>query len=645
MVKRIAFVANSLSGLEISGVIRDATKIFNMLTDPDLGGCSITSPKPYLDCPNYYEFQKEFRQLLRNFSKDDQLIFYFSGHGKIINDEFVVQIGKDKNELLIFGNLLKELKVWNVHKAIIMIDACHSGAALGEKNNLFSLNSLDSLTLPNGIALIASSREIEKSYVFPDGSGSVFTRLLCDGIESGLNNNPTVNGVITIGQIVEYINERFKEPEFEKYFQKCEYKVFGADSDIWIAKNKSGQIKKEVQLPNISNQKRIRSEGELRILYERTLRARHPCFGSTIEEIDWDLIDEFAKKELNIENIEREDTELLKKLKLFSPINEEDLILHNAAVLCFCKNPNKHLPSAESIFTFGNTDETRFLRKEIQGPLSKQIDALVSLCLKYLDKISVINGTSRKEEYDVPEDLLREIISNAIAHRDYSHNSSVQIRLTSKFLEVQSPGNFPENITWNHLIKMQLGSNPIDPVLSYYLVKLDKIEKVGRGFDIIKKYLNIFGGEFIKCDVQPGPSILLRIKRGMSERTRIVTPIQKPKVEKKPIFRYDTVINITPQASIEGLKEMLERESDKKGVSFRHFCGGILKKIINAKDEYNKPLKKPLPKGGKAINISLDENVKKELKDWAKNKNTPLGKHCAFLLEKWLEINNISREM
>ena len=105
-----------------------------------------------------------------------------------------------------------------------------------------------------------------------------------------------------------------------------------------------------------------------------------------------------------------------------------------------------------------------------------------------------------------------------------------------------------------------------------------------------------------------------------------------------------SIINITPQASRERLYEMLDKEADRRGFGLRHFCGSQLEKAIHNKEEYDKPLKKPLQKGGKAINIVVNESAKRDLKEWASKKNTSLGKHCAFLLEKWIEITGITQE-
>lgn len=105
-----------------------------------------------------------------------------------------------------------------------------------------------------------------------------------------------------------------------------------------------------------------------------------------------------------------------------------------------------------------------------------------------------------------------------------------------------------------------------------------------------------------------------------------------------------SVVNITPQASKQGIKAMLTAEAEKEGTGLRHFCGRILEKALKYKEEYDLPLKKPLPKKGESLNIVVPETVKDALRNWAKEKQTTLGRQCVFILEKWIEMNGVGRE-
>ncbi len=97
------------------------------------------------------------------------------------------------------------------------------------------------LELPKGIAIIASCQESQKSYELPDSSSSVFTHLLCQAIEGGLDGQATPNSLISISDVIGYIQKQLETNKiYKSYPQKPIFTINGANQDIWIAKNKSG---------------------------------------------------------------------------------------------------------------------------------------------------------------------------------------------------------------------------------------------------------------------------------------------------------------------------------------------------------------------------------------------------------------------
>ena len=49
--------------------------------------------------------------------------------------------------------------------------------------------------------------------------------------------------------------------------------------------------------------------------------------------------------------------------------------------------------------------------------------------------------------YEIPREVVAEGIVNAVAHRDYSSNGSVQVMLFADRLEVWNPGRLPGSLT------------------------------------------------------------------------------------------------------------------------------------------------------------------------------------------------------
>jgi ATP-dependent DNA helicase RecG len=94
-----------------------------------------------------------------------------------------------------------------------------------------------------------------------------------------------------------------------------------------------------------------------------------------------------------------------------------------------------------------------------------------------------------KSEPEYPERLIRETINNALAHRDYSIDHFVTIRVEpNRFIEIRNPGSFKEKIKVTHTkteveIRRLIPGIPEskNPKLASILKVFDKIENQGRG--------------------------------------------------------------------------------------------------------------------------------------------------------------------
>lgn len=91
-------------------------------------------------------------------------------------------------------------------------------------------------------------------------------------------------------------------------------------------------------------------------------------------------------------------------------------------------------------------------------------------------------GLFREYVEDYPEIVLRELLINAIVHRDYSRQQIIEIRKYDSYLEIESPGTFPDGINeFNYLRK----TNPRNPNIMDVFREINYAEKAGSGFDKI----------------------------------------------------------------------------------------------------------------------------------------------------------------
>ena len=117
-------------------------------------------------------------------------------------------------------------------------------------------------------------------------------------------------------------------------------------------------------------------------------------------------------------------------------------------------------------------------------------------------------GLFREYIEDYPEVVLRELLINAIAHRDYSRQQIIEIRKYPNYLEFESPGHFPQGINETNFLRK---TNPRNPGIMDVLREINYAEKAGSGFDKIFTAL-LSKGKKLPQPIQTENSILLRVE-------------------------------------------------------------------------------------------------------------------------------------
>lgn len=118
-------------------------------------------------------------------------------------------------------------------------------------------------------------------------------------------------------------------------------------------------------------------------------------------------------------------------------------------------------------------------RREFEGPIQEQMEAAYRYVLEKINMGMTIKGMYRQDVYELPTDSIREIIANAVAHRSYLEQGSIQVALFDDRLEVTSPGMLLNNVT---ISKMMVGySKPRNPAIARAFAYMKIIEKWGTG--------------------------------------------------------------------------------------------------------------------------------------------------------------------
>ena len=157
----------------------------------------------------------------------------------------------------------------------------------------------------------------------------------------------------------------------------------------------------------------------------------------------------------------------------------------NAALLLFGGNPQRYHRTAEikCMHCHGTSYQRPFASQQIYaGDLFEQADQARDFVLAKLNRAvgTRAAGNSAPATYELPPDAVSEAIVNAIAHRDYHSNASVEVRLFADRLEVWNPGAMPGTLTLEAL-RGDHASIPNNPLIAESLYLARYIEKAGSG--------------------------------------------------------------------------------------------------------------------------------------------------------------------
>ena len=156
-----------------------------------------------------------------------------------------------------------------------------------------------------------------------------------------------------------------------------------------------------------------------------------------------------------------------------------------AAVVLFGKNFLPDYPQCEMrMARFRGTDKTEFLdQRQIRGSAFKLLEEAELFCQRHFPLPGkIIHGTRQRVDTPlIPPDAMREILVNALIHRDYSiAGGAVSLAIFDDRVEVWSAGKFPAGITPNMLTRQHL-SVLSNPNIADIFHRAGLIETWGRG--------------------------------------------------------------------------------------------------------------------------------------------------------------------
>ena len=225
-----------------------------------------------------------------------------------------------------------------------------------------------------------------------------------------------------------------------------------------------------------------------------------------------EAIDLFKEKALRRHRLTEEetrvdDTILMENLHLI----EEEGYLIRAAMLAFYKDPEKWVTGSYiKIGYFGDSDSDLKYQDEVHGSLIEQIDKTVDLVYtKYLKALIYYDGIQRIEQFMFPQEAFREILLNAVVHKDYSACNPIQISVYEDKIYIWNDGEMPSELDSTEKLFEKHSSKPYNPKLANVFFKSGMIEAWGRGFDKIKEACAKYDGRLPEYNISASGIMVL----------------------------------------------------------------------------------------------------------------------------------------
>ncbi|MDE0356569.1 MAG: DUF4062 domain-containing protein [Gammaproteobacteria bacterium] len=280
-----------------------------------------------------------------------------------------------------------------------------------------------------------------------------------------------------------------------------------------------------------------------------------PCSGATLDDLDFEDMYRFIRIARRARQFplpaETPPEDLLRHLNLLNRGR-----LTNAAMLLFGQVPQRFLISSEiKCAHFHGTEVAKPIPsyQVYKGTVFALVDQAVDFVMS---KIALSVGTRAESvqvpvKYEIPKEVVTEAIVNAVAHRDYTDSSSVQVMLFADRLEVMNSGRLPPALTVEKL-RVSHQSLPGNPLLAESMYLLQYIERMGTGtVDMIRRCAE---AGLPEPEFEVGAGFLIRIWRAGATRK----PPEKKGSSQNLANRILTFLREHPSASRRDITGALE---------------------------------------------------------------------------------------
>lgn len=216
-----------------------------------------------------------------------------------------------------------------------------------------------------------------------------------------------------------------------------------------------------------------------RILYDAM-----PVKGATLADLDRDKIERYFWQETgqHLDELPIPLETLLLNLNVLAE-KEGETLATVTGLLIFGKEPQRFLPQCElrlARFEGNELGADWIDRLEVAETLPEAIDIALKFVRRNTRLSSRIASLKREDIPEYLEPVVREAITNAVTHRDYSlYGSNIRVFIFDNRIEVRSPGELPGSLT---VEKIRFGAQySRNPNIFFFLKAMGYGDRHGTG--------------------------------------------------------------------------------------------------------------------------------------------------------------------
>ena len=248
----------------------------------------------------------------------------------------------------------------------------------------------------------------------------------------------------------------------------------------------------------------LKSEGKLKGTYIRVGSSNRIADGDTIVDLerkrhsisfDSEIVLDKTVEELNFDSFKRLyyektkeqlDNQTLRKLELVK--EERGKEYPTNALVLFSDDPLKQtlFPNAkvECVRFKGNRTDLVIDKKSITAQIGVQAEEAYNFTLRQINESAWVEGVYTISRWEYPVKALREILRNAVVHRQYSlTGKDIKVAIYDDMVEITSPGLLPPSIDYAAMGNRQ--SDARNRVIAPVFKRLGIIDQWGNGLKLV----------------------------------------------------------------------------------------------------------------------------------------------------------------